>query len=53
MKIEFNNQQDKDFFTALLDNFIAMSEIDEVEQNFINRLYESIQVTEQESISKV
>lgn len=44
MKLEFDNQEDLDFFRALLDGFISMSEIDEVEQNFINRLYEAIEL---------
>ena len=39
MKIVTDVIQDVDMFEALLDSFVSMSEIDEVEQNFINRLY--------------
>ena len=49
MKIELDNIEEKDMFEALLDGFISMSEIDEVEENFINRLYKSIQVTKEKN----
>lgn len=42
MKIEFDNQTETDMFKALLDSFIAFTELEEDEQNFINRIYECI-----------
>jgi hypothetical protein len=42
MKIEFDNEKDKELFTVLLDSFISMSEMEPDEQDFINRVYEEI-----------
>lgn len=42
MKIEFDNEKDKELFTVLLDNFISMAEMEPDEQDFINRVYEEV-----------
>lgn len=42
MKIELDNEKDKELFKTLLDSFLSMSELEEDEQNFINRVYEAI-----------
>lgn len=44
MKIEFDNEKDKELFVIMLDNFrdIAIPEPDEVE--FLNKVYECVRL---------
>ncbi len=45
MKIEFDNHDDEECFLILLSSLISMSELEEYERNFIDRLHKSIIIT--------
>ena len=42
MKIQFDNQTEIDMFEILLDNFVSFAELEEDEQNIINRIFEEL-----------
>lgn len=42
MKITFDNDEQKELFNVLLDNFVSMAEPEPDEIEFINALYEAL-----------